>query len=83
MMWYIIGGLAAGITTFAFVPQIIKIVKTRSVKDVSLITLLLFGLGVSLWIAYGVHLKDPIIITANSISLTTVLIMVFLFFRHR
>jgi MtN3 and saliva related transmembrane protein len=82
-MWYIIGGLAAGITTFAFVPQIIKIVKTRSVKDVSLITLLLFGLGVSLWIAYGVHLKDPIIITANSISLTTVLIMVFLFFRHR
>jgi len=82
-MWYIIGGLAAGLTTFAFVPQIIKIVKTRSVKDVSLITILQFGVGVSLWLAYGVHLEDPIIIAANSVSLLSVVILVFLFYRYK
>ena len=82
-MWYIIGGLAAALTTFAFVPQIIKIVKTRSVKDVSLITILQFGVGVSLWLAYGVHLKDPIIIAANSVSLLSVVILVFLFYQYK
>lgn len=80
--WTIIGGGAAILTMFGFVPQIVKILKTRAVKDVSLITLLQLSLGVSLWIAYGIYLKDLIIITANSITLVTLVILLYLYFNY-
>jgi len=70
------------LTMFGFVPQIVKILKTRAVKDVSLITLLQLSLGVSLWIAYGIYLKDLIIITANSITLVTLVILLYLYFNY-
>jgi MtN3 and saliva related transmembrane protein len=82
-MWFIIGSLAACLTMLAFLPQIFKVAKTRSVKDVSLITLLQLSLGVFLWIIYGIHLKDIIIIGANAITLTTLIILLFLYHRHR
>jgi MtN3 and saliva related transmembrane protein len=82
-MWLIIGSMAAVLTMFAFVPQIIKAVKTKSVKDVSLVTLVQLSLGVSLWIAYGIHLKDTVIIAANSMTLFSLIILLALYFRHR
>lgn len=80
ILWTIIGLTAACLTMFAFIPQIFKALKTKSVKDVSLVTLLQLSLGVSLWIAYGIHLKDVIIITANSITLFSLIILLFLYF---
>jgi len=55
--WYIIGIVAALLTTFGFVPQIIKMHKTRSSRDVSLATLCQFCAGVFLWTLYGMHLN--------------------------
>lgn len=78
----IIGSAAATLTMFAFIPQIVKIVKTRSVSDVSLLTLLQLGAGVSLWIAYGVHKEDVVIITANSVTLSSLIILLFLYFSY-
>ncbi|MBU4345768.1 MAG: SemiSWEET transporter [Candidatus Omnitrophica bacterium] len=83
MFWSIIGSTAAVFTMFAFIPQIIKVLKTKSVKDVSLVTLLQLSLGVTLWITYGIHLKDAIIITANSITLVTLIILLCLYFNYR
>ena len=83
MYWPAIGLSAAILTMFAFVPQIIKVLKTKSVKDVSITTLFQLCLGVSLWIAYGVHLKDKIIIAANSVTLITVTILLCLYFNFR
>lgn len=65
---------------FAFIPQIVKSLKTRSVKDVSLLTLLQLLIGVSLWVAYGTHLKDAIIIIANAITLTSLIILLGIYF---
>ncbi len=83
MPWTIIGISAAILTMFAFIPQIIKVLKNKSAKDVSLITLLQLSLGVSLWIAYGMHLKDTAIIMANSITLITLVILLCLYFNYR
>lgn len=80
-MWLAIGSLAAVLTMFAFIPQILKVLKTKSVKDVSFVTLLQLSLGVSLWIVYGIHLKDPIIVTANSVTLSSLIILLCLYFR--
>ncbi len=74
MFWTMIGITAAFLTMFGFVPQIIKMRDTKSAKDVSGLTLIQFSIGIALWIFYGIHLNDFIIIGANSISLITVLI---------
>jgi MtN3 and saliva related transmembrane protein len=82
MFWKIIGLAAATLTTFSFVPQIIKIIKVKSFRDISLVTLFQFAAGVSLWALYGIHLKDAIIIAANCITLVTILIVLALYFKY-
>jgi MtN3 and saliva related transmembrane protein len=82
MEWYIIGISAALLTTFGFVPQIIKMIRTRSVKDVSLATLFQFSAGVILWTLYGIHLGDPIIIAANFITFMTLVAAIVLYRRY-
>lgn len=83
LFWTIIGVSAASLTMFAFIPQIVKVLNTKSAKDVSLTTLIQLSLGVTLWIAYGIHLKDTIIIIANSITLTSLIILLCLYFNYR
>ncbi len=81
MLWTLIGITAALLTMFGFVPQSVKMWKTKSAKDVSGLTLLQFSVGVSLWMIYGIHLKDCIIVGANAISLITLLIAIGLFLK--
>jgi len=83
MFWKIIGMAAALLTMFAFVPQIGKILKVKSVKDVSIAALLQFTLGISLWVVYGIYLKNYIIIVANTVSLITLIILLVLYSRYR
>ena len=83
MFWEFIGLGAATLTMFSFVPQIIKVLKTKSAKDVSVATLIQLSLGVSLWIAYGIYLKNIIIITANSVTLCSLIILLFLYFQMK
>ena len=79
-LWSCVGLGAATLTMFSFIPQIIKVLRTRSAKDVSVITLLQLTAGVSLWIAYGVHKRDPIIILANVVTLACMMILLFLYY---
>jgi MtN3 and saliva related transmembrane protein len=72
---------AAVLTMFSFIPQIIKVWKNKCAKDVSPITLFQLSLGVLLWIIYGIYRKDLIIIIANVITLTTLLILIYLYFN--
>ena len=65
----IVGFIAAIFTTFAFVPQVIKVWRTRSTVDISLSMYSLFTLGVALWLAYGILLDAWPIIRANIVTL--------------
>jgi MtN3 and saliva related transmembrane protein len=82
MFWQLIGIVGACLTSFAFIPQVIKMCTTKSAKDVSLITLLQLSLGSAFWIAYGVHRKDYIVILANAVTSLTLLTALFLYKRH-
>jgi len=64
-----IGFIAAILTTIAFVPQVRKVWRTRSAKDVSLGMYTLFTLGVSLWLFYGILIHSWPIILANGVTL--------------
>jgi len=82
MYWYLIGSIAAILTTFGFVPQIIKMYRTKSSRDVSLATLYQFSAGVVLWTLYGLHLGDVIIIAANVASFITLVAAIVLYYHY-
>jgi MtN3 and saliva related transmembrane protein len=74
----VIGFVAAICTTISFLPQAVKVIKTKQTKDLSLEMYLTFTVGVFLWLVYGIIGKDLPIIIANAITLVfaiTILIM--------
>ncbi len=62
------GYLAAILTTAAFLPQLIKTLKTKKANDVSLITLVMFIVGVFSWIIYGYKISSVPILSANLVT---------------
>ena len=62
------GYFAAILTTAAFLPQLIKTLKTKKADDVSLITLIMFICGVGSWIIYGYKISSSPILIANIIT---------------
>ena len=65
----IFGYFAAILTTVAFLPQLIKTLKTKKADDVSLTTLIMFIIGVLAWIIYGYKISSTPILIANLITL--------------
>ena len=65
----VIGLIAAACTTFAYVPQAIKIIKTKDTKSLSLIMYVIMTIGIVLWLFYGILKNDLPIIIANTITL--------------
>jgi len=65
----LIGALAGVLTTLAFVPQVWRIWKTRSARDLSLPMYVIFTSGVALWFLYGLSLGALPIVVSNGITL--------------
>ncbi len=65
----VLGLLAATGTTVSFIPQAIKILKTRDTKSISLSMYILFVTGVLLWLVYGIVKQDIPMIIANGITI--------------
>jgi len=65
----IFGYFAAILTTAAFLPQLLKTLKTKKADDVSLTTLIMFIIGVLSWIIYGYVISSKPILIANFITL--------------
>ena len=73
------GYFAAISTTLAFLPQLVKTLKTKKAEDVSLITLIMFLTGVFSWIIYGYKISSTPILIANLV--TFILNLLILFFK--
>ena len=79
----ILGLVAGTITSFTFLPQVIKIWQTKSAKDLSIMMLLLLMLGVVLWLIYGLVVMSAAIIYTNSMVLAMSLIMLYFKLRYK
>ena len=77
----IIGLLAATLTTASFVPQVLKVWRTKEVKNLSLTMYSTMLAGVILWFTYGVLIDSISIILANII--TAILVSSIIYFRIR
>jgi len=65
----VIGLIAAACTTFAYVPQAVKTIKTKDTKSLSLLTYWIMTVGIVLCLSYGILKNDLPIIIANTITL--------------
>ncbi len=64
-----LGLLAGALTTVAFVPQVIKIWKTKHARDISSGMFAIFSSGVLLWLFYGIQIGSLPVIVANAVTL--------------
>ena len=79
----ILGLVAASLTTFSFLPQMLKTWQTKSAKDVSFVMLICFNLGILLWLIYGIYLSALPVILANAVTLFFNLIILWLKIKYR
>lgn len=69
-------GLVAGtLTSLAAIPQVVKTLKSRHVRDISVWQPLLLSIGVALWMIYGILISDLPLILANIIPLACNLLL--------
>ncbi|HLO67670.1 MAG TPA: SemiSWEET transporter [Holophaga sp.] len=68
-----IGFIAAFLTTFSFLPQVVKVWRTRSAEDLSLVMYLMFTTGVFLWLVYGFRIRSAPVAAANAVTLVLAL----------
>jgi MtN3 and saliva related transmembrane protein len=76
------GYAAALCTTSAYVPQVLRVWRTRSTKDISLKMFLVLVTGLSLWLVYGFWRGEVPLIIANGITLVLASTILYFKIRH-
>ena len=72
-----IGMIAGVLTTCAFVPQVVKTVRSRSTGDLSWLWLVMMAAGVFLWMVYGYFIASPSVFIANIFTLICLLALLY------
>ena len=76
-------GFAAGaLTTIALVPQLLRILKTRSAHDISWWMFGILIAGIVLWLWYGIRVAALPVIIANAVTLALAVAIVLLKRRY-
>jgi MtN3 and saliva related transmembrane protein len=76
------GYLAACCTTISFVPQLIRVWKLKSAREISLIMFSVFSVGVFLWLVFGICIHSLPVILANAVTLLLSLAILVLKLRY-
>jgi MtN3 and saliva related transmembrane protein len=80
-----LGFVAAFCTTAAFVPQLVRVLRLRSAREISLPTFLMFSIGVFLWLLYGLAIGSKPVIASNTVTLVlsvSILVLKLRYNRH-
>jgi len=77
-----IGMTGAVLTTVCWLPQAIKIIRSRETRAISLAGTLAFTIGIVFWLIYGLALLDWPLITSNVVTLALMSVIVALKLRH-
>jgi len=72
-----LGLIAGAITTIGFLPQVIRIFKLKSAREISLPFTILFLIGVGCWLVYGIFLQLMPVILWNAISVVFALALLY------
>jgi MtN3 and saliva related transmembrane protein len=76
------GYAAALCTTTAYVPQVIKVWRTRATKDISLKMFLVLVTGLAFWLTYGIWRGEVPLMLANGATLTLASTILYFKIKH-
>jgi MtN3 and saliva related transmembrane protein len=83
MDYLMLGYIAGFLTTFSLLPQIFKVARTKSAKDLSVSWILMATAGYVLWITYGVGLESYPLIIYNAISILLALALLIFKIKYK
>ena len=76
-------GLVAGaLVTCSMIPQIIRVFKLRSAREISMLFTTLLLLGMVCWLAYGIYLNLTPVILWNAIGIILVTLLLYAKLRY-
>jgi len=78
----ILGYTAGAITSLTFLPQVIKTLKEKSARDVSMMMFIIAVVNQTMWVVYGALLSNWVIILTNAVILSMSLTMIILKIRY-
>ncbi len=79
----IIGYIAGICIATCFLPQTLQTIKTKNVKDLSLISYIIYCTGMICWVIYGIYLNSLQMIIFNLISLYFAATILFMIIKYR
>lgn len=79
----IVGFSAAALGMVAFFPQVLKVLKTKNTRDISLSSFSLVAATNFLWTVYGILRKDMPLTLANSVIFASVIIILLAKLRYK
>jgi MtN3 and saliva related transmembrane protein len=78
----LVSAVAATLTTVAFVPQAIHIIRFKETRAISLQMYVVFASGVAFWLVFGVMIWNWPIMVANAVTLTLALTIIRMKLRY-
>jgi MtN3 and saliva related transmembrane protein len=64
-----VGATGAVLTTVCWLPQVLKVVREKETRALSLPATVSFTLGIMLWLMYGIAINDWPLIGSNAVTL--------------
>jgi len=83
MSAFILGMAAGTICAVSFVPQVVRIYRTKNVRDISLVTFVVLSVGTVAWFIYGVLIKEWPVIIANAVTFVLVVLIMIMKIKYR
>lgn len=78
-----VGYFAALVTTVASLPQLIKILKTKSAEDISVWMFVFYAIGSVSWFTYGLGTGALPIVLTNIATFSVSIAIIFLKFKYK
>jgi MtN3 and saliva related transmembrane protein len=70
-----LGILARLLTTASFIPQVVRVYKMKSAREISLFFTIIFLVGILIWIAYGAYFGHFPVVLWNSLTAVFILFL--------
>lgn len=64
----LLGFIGGALTTMGFVPQVWRLFRLKSAREISLPFVVLFLFGIGLWLSYGISLRLASVIVWNTVT---------------
>lgn len=77
-----IGAVGAVLTTICWLPQAVRVVREKDTSGISLMTNVLFGVGLVFWFVYGIAIGDLPLIASDAVSMVFTSVIVAMKLRY-